>query len=651
MKMKTKNRQKKSGGINYDELVEKYNLLVYLMDHIPDVIYFKDRKGKLILVNRAHAKGFGLEPKDIKGKTDFDLFSRKKAAKMTKDDMYVLRTGKPIIDKIERATRPNGGDNYVSTTKIPKFNSKGKVEGLIGITRDVTRRIQLERLKDKHGRIEKRLEILEELSGMKSNFVSTVSHELRTPLSIIKQLITLLFNETAGPINKRQREIVKRSQDNVERLKKIIDELLDISRIESGRFQLHYSLVNLRDLLTHSQDFFKKSAQEKNIDLSYRLPEKAVNLFIDADRVNQAISNLIDNAIKFTEQGGEIKVELKVLEAKVRIGVVDTGIGIAKSNLPLLFKRFEQVSKIASAEGKGVGLGLSLTKEWVERHGGEIWIESKLGVGSKFYFTLPRYYVPHVLDNRIMDGINNLLKRKIPLCIVNLQIVNYREAKKSIRVGSRRFFRDLEAIINETLKRIGKPTRERPKIALTDINEGRCSVIFPKATEKKATKLASSLKDRIKGYFSKNRIKDVFVTLGILSFPHEDQTHLVKHLPARIYIKKIFIGLEKRQFKRIYYRININLFLPENKTEEVEAVNISEGGVSFISSRLLETDSLVDVRITFPRNKKTIHTRARVAWVKKLGKGLEEAVDRYQLGVEFIKLQDKDKNILLKELK
>ena len=78
MKMKTKNRQKKSGGINYNELVEKYNLLVYLMDHIPDVIYFKDRKGKLILVNRAHAKGFGLEPKDIKGKTDFDLFSRKK---------------------------------------------------------------------------------------------------------------------------------------------------------------------------------------------------------------------------------------------------------------------------------------------------------------------------------------------------------------------------------------------------------------------------------------------------------------------------------------------------------------------------------------------------------------------------------------------
>lgn len=340
--------------VSYKDLLHKYNLLSYLMDQIPDVIYFKDRKGRLILVNQAPAKGLGLKPEEVVGKTDFDFFSKKRARMMAQDDMYVMRTGKPIVDKIERATRADGVDNYVTTTKIPTYNDKGEIIGLMGITRDITRRMQFEHLKQERARIKKKLELLEELNKLKSEFISTVSHELRTPLSIINQLVMLIFNETIGPINKTQRETLKRTKDNIERLKKIIDELLDISRIERGRFKLHYSLVNLNDLLRDSSDFFKKMAEDKGISLDYYLPRKQVNIFMDVERINQVISNLIDNAIKFTEQDGKVMVEVKVSENRVRIGVIDTDIGMARQDLPRLFNKFVQASKVSQRQKKGL---------------------------------------------------------------------------------------------------------------------------------------------------------------------------------------------------------------------------------------------------------------------------------------------------------
>ncbi len=152
-------------------LPEEYALFQELMDRIPDVVYFKDKSGKLIWVNRAHADGLGLEPKDVIGRTDFDFFPKKTAEKMVQDDALVFNTGKPVLDKVERATK---GDNYVSTTKIPRFDEKGRVIGLMGITRDITRRIQFENLSKEKDQIEKKLKTLEELNQMKSEFVSVV---------------------------------------------------------------------------------------------------------------------------------------------------------------------------------------------------------------------------------------------------------------------------------------------------------------------------------------------------------------------------------------------------------------------------------------------------------------------------------------------
>ncbi len=157
MRIKPKNKQKKISQMQakHEDIAYKYKLLVYLMDNIPDAIYFKDKRGKLVLVNQTHAKGLGMKPEDAIGKTDFDLFPKNTAERMVKDDKYVIKTGKPMIDKIERATRPDGVDNYVSTTKIPMHDEKGNVIGLAGITRDITRRMQFEHLEKEKARVEK----------------------------------------------------------------------------------------------------------------------------------------------------------------------------------------------------------------------------------------------------------------------------------------------------------------------------------------------------------------------------------------------------------------------------------------------------------------------------------------------------------------
>lgn len=648
-KYKKKNTNQSQPG-NKD-MTHKYSLLSYFMDNIPDVIYFKDRKGRLILVNQAHAKGLGIKSEDIVGKTDFDFFPKKRAERMTRDDMYVMKTGRPMIDKVERATRPDGVDNYVSTTKIPMRDKEGKIIGLVGITRDITRRMQFEHLEKEKARIQKRLEVLESLNKVKSDFVSAVSHELRTPLAIIKQLVTLVFEETAGPINDKQKEIIKKTKDNIERLKNLIDELLDVSRIERDKLELRYSLVNLNDLLKDSSDFYKNLAEEKGIDLEYHLPHNDINLFIDADRINQVISNLINNAIKFTEEGGKISVEVKVLEAKVRVGVIDTGIGITKSDLSQVFNRFVQASNTGAVGQKGVGLGLAIVKELIKRHGGEVWAESKLGVGSKFYFTLPSFYRPDILDKDVRNTIDGFLNKGLSLQFINLIFVNYKEFKERIKVDPKRLFKDLNLIIDTTFKDICQDYLKDLPVVLTDIKSGKCSVILPGLKEGKDTRIIQLFKDKIKSYFMEKKIGSAFVNLGVLSYPAKVSLPATRRFSAKFSIKEVYVGLEMRRFKRVLYKANVEILPTDNKRESLQTVDISEGGLCFVTKKLLKTDARINIKLRFPKTKEPIYADARVAWIKRIEILSGEPLDKYKTGVEFINLRSRHRKIIAKNLK
>ncbi|MBL7069824.1 MAG: PAS domain-containing protein [Candidatus Omnitrophica bacterium] len=641
--MKTAAKKKKE---KYETLRYKYNLFKNLMEAVPDVIYFKDKKGRLVMVNEAHAKGLGLKPEEIVGKTDFDFFPKDRAEKMSRDDLRVLNTGKPIIDKIERATRADGVDNYVSTTKIPRYDIKGNIVGLVGITRDITHRIQLVQLRDEKKKIEKRLQMLEELNKMKSDFISVVSHELRTPLAIMKGAVELISDGTAGPVNDKQRKLLQKTKDSIRRLRGIIDELLDLSRIEGAKLKLQYSLIDLKKLLEESSEFFTRSARGKGITLEYLMPQGEVNIFIDPERVNQVISNLIQNAIKFTEEGGRAKVELEIIGAKIRVGVIDTGAGIARENMEKLFEKFVQLDSSARVAKNGLGLGLSIAKELVEKHGGEIWVESKPGVGSRFYFTLPRFYSASPLEKNARERINSLLTDETLAYFVNIFIVNYDEFKKTVGFRYKRALEDLKNILSTVCSKVDLSTDQRPHIVMTDTKSGEYGILFPEIAEKEAAQICTLFKEEIDSYFKRNKVKKIFVNLSVLPYSLKDEPPVSQKMAGKLYIKKIYIGSEVRHFVRIPYKVNIEITVPEGKGGPFETLDISKGGISFISTIPLELNSKIEIMLDLPKVKKPFGAKARVAWVNEIE--TQEAKPRFKAGIEFIDLTEKDKMALSK---
>lgn len=619
----------------------KLRLLSDLMKYMPDVIYFKDRLGRLIMVNDAHAKGLGLKPKEVAGKTDYDIFPKERAQLMAKDDEYVMAQGKSIIDKVERSTRADGVDNYVSTTKVPRYDHKGRIVGLIGITRDISRRMQFENIRDEKRVIEKKLQAAQELNRVKSEFISVVSHELRTPLAIIKEAVALFLDEVTGELNHKQKQILLKAENNIKRLNGIIEDLLDISRIESGSLKLRYSLVNLADILKESEDFFKKQASVKGVSLEYILPKGQVNVFLDHNRINQVISNLISNAIKFTEEDGTIKVELKIIEDKLRFGVIDSGIGIAKENLQKLFNKFTQFSGISEAERKGVGLGLSIAKELINAHSGEIWAESKMGVGSRFYFVIPMIQSLNVLDSSVRNKINDLLEKGLNLYFVNLLIVNYSLLKSRIHLSADDLFDNLKIIIQCVFDEYLPQPKEKPQIAFLDKRRGECSFLLPLIEQKEADKINKAVLERFSAFLYKKRVKNVFISIGVASFPkdHQDGAAQKQQVLANLRVRKIIIGAEVRRFERIRYKLDAQVLFDRAEGFYAQTIDISKAGMSFYSHRALHADANVQIRIKLADQKLPIALSAKVAWVKDIPGGK----DRYKIGLEFIHMNAKDK--------
>ena len=629
----------------------QYHLLTDFMGNIPDQIYIKDTKGKFIFVNKAYAKGLGLDISEILGKTESEFFPGRQAERLAKEDQDVMRAGRSIVNKIEKITKGGGAEGYVSVTKIPRQGNNGRMIGLIGITRDMTKQMKFERLRGERLLMERKLEMLESLNKVKTEFISSVSHELRTPLAIIKQLLSLMYDETIGPISDQQREVLVKARYNIERLKNIIDEMLDLSRIEGKGISLRYSLVNMNDLLKESQGFYRELAGEKNISLSYQLPKTDVNIFIDAERIIQCVTNLINNAIKFTRENGKIKVEVQILETKVRIGVIDTGIGIAKSDLSKVFGKFVQVSHFDNAERKGIGLGLSIVKEIVEKHGGEIWIESKLGAGSKIYFTLPRFYTADVLGVRVKEKINHLLGENKSVHLINLLVVNFEEFKKRIDLGPGKLFQGLDAIMESAFKETFHASKGGQYLIIKDVHRGKYSIIFPEATGKRVLAFCELLRENTKKYFIKNKIEDVFIALGILSYSSKEQIQRKQQDFANLSIKEIYIGSETRLFKRINYKTKIEITVSDGEGLVSETIDLSQGGVCFMSPRPFKTDAEIRVRMNLLKKKKSIEAGARVAWIKKVERLPKETIDQYKIGAEFTTLSVQDKGILGKELK
>jgi signal transduction histidine kinase len=245
-------------------------------------------------------------------------------------------------------------------------------------------------------RVERRTQELQEanlrlqaLDKLKSDFVSTVSHELRTPMTAIKGYVDNILDGLTGALTERQSYYLSRVKSNVERLTRMINELLDLSRIEAGMVELHLGNVPMRELITDVVEGFQAMAQEKGVALRTHQPDGLPAIRGDRDKLHQVLTNLIQNAIKFTPTGGEIRVESKIGgDGYLQIGVLDTGCGIPPHELEKVFEKFYR-GESGSADDPRWGLGLNIARSLVKLHGGRIWVESTPGQGSRFYFTVP----------------------------------------------------------------------------------------------------------------------------------------------------------------------------------------------------------------------------------------------------------------------
>lgn len=221
-------------------------------------------------------------------------------------------------------------------------------------------------------------------------FTSTVSHELRTPLASVKMAIDLISQETVGTINSEQKDILGRAKQETDRLKRLIDDILDLTKIEAGKLQMNFMMNDIHQVITQVADAQKNVAQNRGLYIKTIFDPNVPQVPFDRDRIVQILNNLLSNAIKFTKKGGiTVKTEDRPLEKYILVSVIDTGKGIAQDDLPKLFKKFQQIESPQDNEEGGTGLGLAICKEILARHGGKIWAESKLGEGSTFNFMLP----------------------------------------------------------------------------------------------------------------------------------------------------------------------------------------------------------------------------------------------------------------------
>jgi PAS domain S-box-containing protein len=364
-------------------------------------------------------------------------------------------------------------DGSVTTTEVQAVRTEWENEPVyLATVRDITLR------KKAQQETEAANEQLRKFNDLKDEFVSMASHELRTPLSVIIGAVKLVLDQIPGKIVPEQKEVLETAMNNLSRLTRIVDALLDISKIESGKIELHKANIDIRGLIEETVGECCRQAEEKGIHLGFRVPEQPVDLCIDGDKIKQVLMNLISNGLKFTPAGGSIEVECKAEQKEVQLSVSDTGCGVAEQDMPRLFEKFAQFGRKVGPGEKGTGLGLAICRGMVELHKGRIWAKSQQGKGTVFTFALPW------LDSR--DIVSELLEQAVRQAVKNNAnagvIVMSAKAKGQEGNGQvQRVLKEVQVLVEQNLRRgVDKTVLRNPDdlvVVLTDCDKSDAAAI------------------------------------------------------------------------------------------------------------------------------------------------------------------------------
>ena len=358
----------------YDEVSKGKTYIENLVENAGDAILSTDLEDRILSWNRGAEAILGYRKEEIIGKHLSALLPPERLHELAERRAQVEMSG--ALRDVEVLTKREDGDTiYLSLSVSPITDAEGNIVGFLRIAKDITEKKRYE-------------ERLNELDKLKSDFVSNVSHELRTPLTAIKGSVDNMLDGLTGDLNEKQNRYLVRIKSNADRLARLINDLLDLSRIEAG-IKLKRTSLSLPTLAREVTESLGPMAAEKRITFEIECADKNVIAWVDPDRIAEILTNLLGNAIKFTPTDGKVTVSLVQNGEWVKISVTDTGPGIPPDNASRIFDKFYQVSQPEQQKVEGTGLGLSIAKALVEIHGGKIWVESQAGRGSIFSFTLP----------------------------------------------------------------------------------------------------------------------------------------------------------------------------------------------------------------------------------------------------------------------
>lgn len=343
---------------------EKEKTLAIITNFVDGLLFF-DSSNYLSLINPQAEIFFEIDKNSAK-----QLIGQKiSELKKIKNFEYLADLLGPKLKKIFRKEIPMKKNLTLEVSTVTVGSEENKI-GTLVILHDITREKTIER--------------------MKTEFVSIAAHQLRTPMSAIKWTLRMILDGDLGAITNEQRDFLEKTYVSNERMISLINDLLNVTRIEEGRHLYNLTLVNLEELIQSIVGSYTEIVKRKSITMEYDKPaEKLPQVKVDVEKIGLAISNLIENAIKYTPAKGDIRVKIISDGDRVQVLVKDTGVGILKEQQERIFTKFFRGANVMRMETEGTGLGLFITKNIVETHGGKIWFESEEGKGTSFYFSLP----------------------------------------------------------------------------------------------------------------------------------------------------------------------------------------------------------------------------------------------------------------------
>ena len=351
----------------YQSVLEKSNELEAILRGIGDAVIVTDPQLRLLMMNPVAVRIFHVTKTPKEGTRLPDIITHQELLSLTQDTMAEINV--PLIREITLDSEGDRAKIYQALASTVQ-GANGRTRGVAIVMRDVTAQ--------------------KEIDQIKSDFLSVVSHELRTPLHSIKGFVDIILMGKTGEVNDLQRDFLTTVKESTSNLQRLIDDLLEFSRMEAGQVKLKPEMMSVYGGTERVMERLSPLAQEGQLQLLNRIPEDIDLVEADPMRIEQVLTNLVSNAIKFTPEGGSITVSARDEDDQLRVSVKDTGIGIPEGEQANVFRRFYQVDGSATRSYRGAGLGLTICKFIVEYHHGQIGVDSKQGQGSTFYFTLPK---------------------------------------------------------------------------------------------------------------------------------------------------------------------------------------------------------------------------------------------------------------------